>query len=152
MNSLYDLLKESAVLYENLLELEHEKYDAVVKADINALDVVVSREQACYMKMRGLEQKREKMLEAMGFGGETLSEIAELSDGENRPRMIEICEELKRQIAEVKEINDASRTMLEVRLHRVDKAMSMLGEKENTYSNKDTKDSSGKSLIISKKI
>ena len=87
MNSLHDLLKESTQLYSRLLELEHEKYDALIKADIETLDAIVSKEQAYYMKMRGDEQKREKLLKDMGFSGNTMREIIEMSQGEEKAKL-----------------------------------------------------------------
>ncbi|HAQ41612.1 MAG TPA: hypothetical protein DCM73_12805 [Clostridiales bacterium] len=152
MNTLYNLLKENAQLYGNFLELEHKKYDAVIKADIKALDEIVAKEQAYYLKMRGAEQKREQLSEVMGFGDKTLKEIIELSDDEEKPLLSDAYNELNELITEVKKINGMCKTLIEVRLHRVDKAMSQLGEKENTYTDIEHKPGKAKSLIISKKI
>ena len=115
MNSLYSMLKKSTQLYSSLLELEHEKYDAVIKADIETLDDIVSKEQAYYMKMRGDEQKREKLLESMGFSGKTLREIIDVSQGEEKVRLNDVFNELNDLLKEVKKINGMCRTLIEVR-------------------------------------
>ena len=67
-----DILNESADLYKSFLELEYEKHDAIIKNDIELLEDIVSKEQVYYMKMRGLDQKREKLIDSMGFKGMTL--------------------------------------------------------------------------------
>lgn len=152
MNSLYDLLKESAQLYGKLLELEHEKYDAIIKADIKMLDDIVSKEQACYMKMRGDEQKREKLLVKLGFGDMTLREIIDLSQGEEKTMLSDAYNELSELLKEVKKINEMCRTLIEIRLRRVDNVLSQLGETENTYTDAEHKNSKAKSRIISQKI
>ena len=152
MNSLYDLLKESTQLYSRLLELEHEKYDAVIKADIETLDDIVSKEQAYYMKMRGDEQKREKLLKEMGFSGKTMREIIDTSQGEEKIRLNDAYNEFNELLKEVKKINGMCKTLMEVRIRRVDNALSRLGEKENTYTDAEHKNGNAKSLIFSKKI
>lgn len=152
MNSLYDLLKESTQLYGNLLELEYEKYDAVIKADIKLLDSIVAKEQVYYMKMRGAEQKREQLIEKMGYDNKTMREIIELSDEEQKTMLNDAYDEFNKVITEVKKINGMCKTLIEVRLRRVDKAMSLLGEKENTYAEMERKNGNAKSLLISKKI
>lgn len=151
MEKLKKLLEESADLYTNFLELEYEKYDTVLKNDIETLDDIVSKEQAFYLKMRGLEQKREKLIDSMGMSGKTLKEIIELL-GDEKSILIEDFDKLNNIISEVKKISHMCKTLLEVRLHRIDKAMSQLGEKDNTYTNGEIKKTNGKSLIISKKI
>ncbi len=152
MNLLYDFLKEGTQLYSNLLDLEYEKYDAVIKADIKTLDDIVAKEQAYYMKMRGNEQKREKMLEKKGLEGKTLREIIDMSQGEEKTMLNDAYNELNELLKEVKKINGMCRTLIEVRLRRVDNALNELGEKENTYTDTEHKNGSAKSLMISKKI
>jgi flagellar biosynthesis/type III secretory pathway chaperone len=151
MNSLYDLLKESTQLFSKLLELEHEKYDAVIKANIEMLDDIVSDEQAYYLKMRGDEQKRENLLEEMGCSGKTLREIIDMSQGEEKTKLRDAYKEFNELLKEVKKINRMCRTLIEVRLRRIDSVLSQLGE-NNTYTDMKHKDNNAKSLMISKKI
>ncbi|MGD9569214.1 MAG: flagellar protein FlgN [Sedimentibacter sp.] len=150
MDRLLELLGESAELYKNFLELEYKKYDTVIKNDIEVLDDIVSKEQAFYLKMRGIEQQREKIVDAMGYKNKSLKEIIETDTKENL-KLKEKYEELSKVIAEVKKISSLCKTLIEVRMHRIDKTLEQLGEKENTYSNNQTSIKT-KSLILSKKI
>lgn len=150
MDELIELLKECAEVYKQFLELEYEKYDIVIKNDIETLDDIVSKEQVVFLKMRGLEQKREKLIISMGMSGKTFKEIIDYLD--NDEKLLSEYEKLRSIISEVKKISSLCKTLIEVRLHRLDKAMSQLGESENTYRNKEIKNSSAKSLIISKKV
>lgn len=152
MNTLYTVLNESTQIYREFLELEYKKYDAILKADIETLDDLVSKEQVFYLKIRGLEQKREHLIETLGFKDKTLKEIIEISNNEQKQILLDIYNELNKLITEVKKINNLSKTLIEVRLHRVDKAMTQLGEKQNTYARNERKNSNVKSLMISKKF
>lgn len=149
-----DILKESADLYKSFLELEYEKYDAVIKNDVDALDDIVSKEQVYYMKMRGVDQKREKFVDAMGCKGMTLKEIIETNKIKNNGELIEKYNEFSEIIQEVKKINSLCKTLIEVRMHKIDDALVQLGERDKTYSNTTTenKNNSGKSLMFSKKV
>ncbi|WP_313341629.1 flagellar protein FlgN [Sedimentibacter sp.] len=147
-----DILKESTDLYKSFLELEYKKYDAVIKNDIELLDDIVSKEQVHYMKMRGLDQKREKLVDAMGCKGMTLKEIIKTDKIQDNNELTEKYNELSEIIFEVKKINSLCKTLIEVRMHKIDDALVQLGEKDNTYSNTENKNNNGKSLIFSKKI
>ena len=148
MDTLYELLKENSELYKIFLDLEYKKYDAVIKNDIKALDDIVSKEQAYYLKIRGIEQKREKLMDSLGMTGKTLKEII---DSTRNDILEDQYEELNNTITELKKINSLLKTLIKVRLNRIDKKMISLGEKENTYSN-GKNNSIQKSLLISHKI
>lgn len=151
MNKLIELLDDSAKIYKNFLELEYKKYDAVIKNDIEALEDIVSQEQAHYMKMRGIEQKREKLLYSMGYKDKSLKEIIEVFEENDKTLLNEKYEEFSKTIAEVKKIVSLCKTLIEVRMHRINKVMEQLGEKGNTYSLAENKNNS-KSVLFSKKI
>ncbi|WMJ78586.1 MULTISPECIES: flagellar protein FlgN [unclassified Sedimentibacter] len=151
MDVLIKLLEESSNLYKNFLELEYKKYDTVIKNDIETLDDIVSKEQAYYLKIRGIEQKREKLLDSMGYKNMTLKEVIEAADDKKAAMLKEKYEEFAKIIAEVKKISDLCKTIIKVRMHRIDRAIKQLGEKENTYTVQESKNKT-KSLLLSKKI
>lgn len=152
MKTLCEILREGAELYGNFLELEYKKYDAVIKDDTALLDEIVAEEQVFHLKMRGLEQRKTRHLEEIGMKNKTLKEIIELSKDESKKLLTESYDELYGLISEVKKISSLCKTVIEVRLRRIDKAMSSLGQNENTYSKEEAKDSGTKSLLLSKKI
>ena len=152
MDELVKLLEESADLYQGFLELEYKKYDAVVKNEIETLDDIVSKEQVFYLKIRGLEQKREKLIESMGMKGKTLKEIIDATDtlDEGKTALTEKHEQLSAIVSETKKISSMCKNVLEVRMHRVDKALSQLGEKQSTYTNGEIKHNNSKSIFSQK--
>ena len=152
MKTLYEILMESTELYNNFLELEYKKYETIIKDDTLNLDDIVVKEQAFYLKMRGLEQKRIIHIEEMGMKNKTLKEIIELSDVENKTILKEAYDKLFKLITEVKKISNLCNTVIEVRLRRIDRATSQLGQNEKTYSKEDVKNNNSKSFLLSKKI
>jgi ribosome assembly protein YihI (activator of Der GTPase) len=150
-NALYALLIEYTEIYENAVKLEYEKYDASVKNDIVKLNEVISKEQVFYLKMKGLEQKREKLTLSMKVKDKSLKEIIELYEGDNKIRLKSECDRLNKALVDFKKINNECKTIIDIRLHRINNVMSKLGQKENTYTN-NSKHSNIKSNILSKKI
>lgn len=151
MNTLCELLKENNEIYKMLLELEYDKYEAVIKNDVISLDNIVSQEEVYYLQMKGIEHKREKLLNSLGLSGKTLKEIIDAAENEFKTNLQEEFEELNNTIKELKKINELLKTIIEVRLRRINKGLSNLGEKENTYSNDKSKNAT-EGLLISQKI
>lgn len=121
MKELLDILDESTNLYNHLFELEQQKYDSLLKNDIIKLDEVVAKEQVSYLKMRGLEQKREKLITSLGFKDKTLKEIIELiKDIEYKSKLTEKYKELNKLILDIKNINSLCKTLIEARLQGIE--------------------------------
>lgn len=151
MDTLYELLKENIQIYKLFLELEYNKYDAVIKNDIISLDDIVSKEEVYFLKMKVIENKREKHLNSLGLRGKTLKEIIDFSEHKYKIILQKQFEELNNTIMELQKINSLSKTVVEVRLRRIDKELINLGEKENTYSNNKSKNTK-EGILISQKI
>ena len=151
MNNLCELLKENNEIYKMFLELEYDKYEAVIKNDVISLDNIVSQEEVYYLQMKGIEHKREKLLNSLGLSGKTLKEIIDAAENEFKTNLQEEFEELNNTIKELKKINELLKTVIEVRLRKINKEMSNLGENKNTYTNDKSKNAT-EGLLISQKI
>ena len=144
MDSLYQLLKEYTEIYKMFLELEYDKYEAVIEDDVIALDNIVSQEEVYYLQMKGIEHKREKLLNSLELSGKTLKEIIDAAENESKIK-------LQEQFEELNKINDLLKIVIEVRLRRINNKMNNLGEKENIYTNDKSKNVT-EGLLISHKI
>lgn len=150
-DALYALLKEYIEIYENAVKLENEKYNASVKNDLLKLNEVISKEQVIHLQMKGLEQKREKLTLEMKMSDKTLKEIIELFDGENKINLKSEYDRLNKALNSLKKINDEVKTIIDVRLNRINNVMFKLKQKENTYT-ENSKHHNVKSSVLSKKI
>jgi len=157
-DTLYALLNESAETYESFIKIEYEKYDAVARDDIKKLDEIIETEQVFYMKMKGQEQKRNKLVQNMGFEDKTLKEIIEIikiEENDENHEFKKVYDRLFKALNDFKKINSECKTLIEVRLHRIENVMIELGKKENReyiYTNADNKKDYFKNHIVSKKI
>lgn len=123
MEILYELLRENNAIYKLFLELEYKKYEAVINNDIISLDDIVSDEEVYYLKMKNIEHKREKHLNSLGLKDMTLKEIMDSLEHEYKTILQEQYNELNNTIKELKKINSLLKTVVEVRLRRIDNDM-----------------------------
>ncbi|MBP1925764.1 hypothetical protein J2Z76_001625 [Sedimentibacter acidaminivorans] len=152
-DSLCDILKESTETYENLVKLEYDKYDLMIRDDINRLDEIISKEQVFYLKIKGLEQRRQKATRNINMQDKTLKEIIESSSNEEEKYKLKLeYDRLFKVLLDLKKVNSKCKTLIEIRLHRIDNAISKIGEKENTYTNVENQKNKIKNYLISKKI
>ena len=65
MDSLVEVLEEENVQYEKLVELSKDKKDAIIKADIEALERITGEEQDVSSYLRNLDIRRDSVLKDM---------------------------------------------------------------------------------------
>ena len=65
MDSLVEVLEEENVQYEKLVELSKSKKDAIIKADIGALERITGEEQEVSSNLRNLDIRRDSVLKDM---------------------------------------------------------------------------------------
>lgn len=141
-DSLYKILAENLKLYEDFVKIEYEKYASIANDDIKKLDEIIEKEQVNYLKAKVLEQKRIKITEGMGMKDKSMKEIIAACQDGCKSEIQPLYEKLFKTLEEFKKVNGECKTLLEVKLHRIDKLKNKQGEKEDNL----------KSQMISRKI
>ncbi len=78
------IIDEYITLMDKLIDFEQEKLQAVKVKDLKKLDAFLKEEQAYLLKLRGLDQKREKLQKQLGAEGLTYRQIIERTEGDTR--------------------------------------------------------------------
>ena len=112
---------------ERLAELARNKMDAVRRDDLVALDQVLNQEQAMALAMRGLEQKRLKLLKELGWNDLPLRDVPDHYPSELRLRAKEAVQELQRECQVYQGAAEAARHTLEINLHEIEKVVAGSG-------------------------
>lgn len=135
LNEFSEVIRRYIEVFERLIPLEQRKLDVVRQNRISQLEDIGSKEQAEALAMRGLEQKREKAQEALGFQGLSFQEILERLPAEQKQDMKSLFNELAGKVREFQSLSDSSRSIMEVNLHSINK---MIAEQKQgrgqTYS------------------
>lgn len=116
-------LEELSGLLERMSQTARNKLMAAREGDLTALDECMKQEQAYSMSLRGMDQKRDKMLAAMGLTGVTLSALADHYPEELQMQASKAAEQAMNRYEEYLSAADAARTTMECALRDIDRMM-----------------------------
>lgn len=105
---------------EELTGVEQEKIRAVNERDLPTVEQCMKKEQVCSLNLRGLDQKREKLMDQLGMRGVPLREIMSRCPPGAEQETKEAAEALRRQYAIFQTTSEASRNALEIHLHIIE--------------------------------
>lgn len=123
LSFLEDLLRE----LNRLTEIGKEKLAAVQNHELDALNECIKQEQAVSLTLRGLEQKRVKLLAALGCENVPLSEMPRRCPEAYRGRTQELVDQLLRAEKILKSVQTPSRTIMERDLRAIRKELESRG-------------------------
>lgn len=106
---------------EELTDLERTKALAVGRSDLEELEECMKREQVMSLSLRGLDQKREKLLAALGLTGVPLRDLAERAPESVRMEAKAAAEKLRQKYEVFQSASDVARNTLECNLHAIEK-------------------------------
>ncbi len=114
-------LDKLADTLDKLTALEREKTAAVSRGDLAAVDGCMKREQVFSLNLRGLDQKREKLLAQLGLAGSTLSQLESQSPPEAILETKKTAEKLRQRYQVFQSASEVARNALECNLHEIEK-------------------------------
>lgn len=115
------LLENLGGKLEELTDLERTKALAVGRSDLEELEECMKREQVMSLSLRGLDQKREKLLAALGLTGVPLRDLAERAPEGVRMEAKAAAEKLRQKYEVFQSASDVARNTLECNLHAIEK-------------------------------
>lgn len=121
------LLSDLSRQFSQLSDLAREKAMAVRKDDLMALDEVLKQEQALALSLRGQEQKRLALVQALNLEGVPLARLASSYPPDMQLQAKEAAEGLARQYQIYCSAAEAARNTLECNLHEIEKTLALLG-------------------------
>ena len=116
------LLDSLAGIMGQLTEIEQEKTAAVSRGDVNAVDDCMKREQALSMSLRGMDQKRERMLAQLGLKNISLRELEDHAPEGMKMETKATAEKLRQSYALFQGVSQLARDTLECHLRAIEKA------------------------------
>ncbi len=112
----------------SLTETEQHKADAAANNRHDLIDSFLNPEQAMIMKLRGLEQKRLKLTEGLGWKGLTFRQLLDQADSEQREVLAPLFTALDDRLRQLTDIREASDRIIQLRLRELQTA---LGQEES---------------------
>ena len=116
-----DYLEELGGILEKLTFTAKEKTMAARVGDLVKVDACMKQEQIYSLSLRGMDKKREKMLEEMGLQGVTLSQMKDHYPPELRDRAAKTVEKTQASYEVYLSASNAAKTTMEMALRDIDR-------------------------------
>jgi len=132
-NSFCEVIKEMLALFSDLIGFENKKLDAIAANDVALLDQYMKDEQVYLLKMKGLEQKREKVQEQLGAAGLSFSELIGRFSGPEQDALNALYDELSAKTTEVKDAVTGTKRYIDLHLNSITALLEKLEGNAATY-------------------
>lgn len=103
-----------------IARVEETKTEAAAGKRHELLDGCIQEEQALLLKLRGLEQHRMKLQQALGWDSLTLQQILEKASGEQAETLTPLFQQLEQQLNRLLYAHQNAEQIIKVRLHELE--------------------------------
>lgn len=128
------ILQETNHFLMEVTQVEQKKYEATLENNVLVVEDCMKKEQALLLRLKGLDKKRERALQALGKPDATFREmIATLPETERAP-LENMFAQMQQNLKKYKEVERNAQNALEVHVHCIDKKLEQLqGNKGKIY-------------------
>lgn len=133
------IIEEFIEFFDGLISIEQEKLDAATKNQVTFVEECMHKEQAAILRLRGLEQRREKEQEQLGMTGYTFRQILECAPPDAVDTLSPLFDQLSDQVRMMQSLSDSAKDIIEVNLHMIQSSLSKKAPGGETYSSSGTK-------------
>ena len=150
--TLISFLGELLEFYREFLKLEADKQAELQNGRLDRLDARMKEEQAYVLRARGLELRRQKLMERTPQPKATFRELIVLISPARQEKAREIYEELSSVLLELRETNQKSSRLAGIKLRQVSAILAKLENRPDFPEPYGEKAGGRPSEIFSKKI
>lgn len=143
LSNFTDIIKEFIDFFDELIAIEQEKLDAATRNQVSFVEDCMHKEQAAILRLRGLEQKREKEQERLGMGGYTFRQILEHASEDDVNTLNPLFNQLSDQVRMMQSLSESAKDIIEVNLHMIQSSLAKKAPGGETYSASGTKKENG---------
>lgn len=117
---LLHFFKRYLAFYNDFYDIESQKYKDISSNIVKSLPLHVKKEEVYFLKSKGLELERDRLLEKAGCSQITFQQLIPLIDAEVQEDLKKVYEELSQVLLNLKDINLRCNKLTQLRLHRVE--------------------------------
>jgi hypothetical protein len=127
-----NLMEEYNELLDRLLDLEEAKIKIIASGGSVGLNSCMKDEEAEMLRMKGLDRKREKLLEETNQQGKTFREIVDMQAAVQKTELQPLYIDMREKTHHLKKLTESTAGMIESRLIRVEHTIREMNG-SNTY-------------------
>lgn len=120
---------------EHLIQIGQQKIDAVRSHDLDELNTCIRQEQAISLSLRGMDQKRQKILSALGMEQVPLRKLADCCPKEFQAETACLIEKILRDNHIIESIQTPVRSVLEQELRLIQSELEARGVEQDRNPN-----------------
>lgn len=109
--------------FQQLVAIEQEKLQAVTEGNLALLNDCMRKEQAASLALRGLEQQRNQWVTKLGLPAGPLSDLPNVCPAPYRGQATQVVRTVLDQFRVLEGAREASRSLLEGQLHKIEKTL-----------------------------
>lgn len=128
------IIEEFIDFFDNLIPIEQEKLEAAIKNRVSFVEECMHKEQAAVLRLRGLEQKREREQEKLGMKDYTFRQILEKVPEDVSSVLKPLFDRMSEQVTQFQSISDNAKDIIEVNLHVIQSSLAGNSPGRETYS------------------
>lgn len=117
------IMEELICFFDDLIPIEQEKLDAVINNRVSFVEECMHKEQAAVLRLRGLDQKREKEQASLGMKDYSFRRILEEVPKDTSAVLKPLFDQLSDQVRMYQSISSNAKDMIEVNLHTIQSAI-----------------------------
>lgn len=130
------ILEKEFLLCTRLMELLQREKEVIVSLDPSALEQLLREKEEITTSIKVCDETREKILEALGFKGKTITEVAALADMVYRKRLDALASRFSVIIRNISELNQFNSKLIEKSLYYIRTSSNFLGTFDISPSSK----------------
>lgn len=158
INSVIEILESQAKIYEKLIKHSEQMQKAIIKNDVNEINILIQAETALTMKFSTLEKKRAKLVKQIAistkYTGDNFNiiEMKKFASTEQVAKLSSLEDRMSKIIIKLDSLNSTNSKLIKNRLDIVDFSLDYLGLANNGIYDNKTKNKKNQSKLIDESI
>lgn len=128
------LMEEFVTFFDELIPIEQDKLDAAIKNRVSFVEECMHKEQAAVLRLRGLEQRREREQKQLGMENYTFRQILEKVPDDTASALRPLFDQISERVRQFRSVSDNAKEVIELNLHEIQSALAAEESGRETYS------------------
>lgn len=131
MEKFKDIIRQTITAIKQFTEIEQTKLNAAAESSLTTIESCMTKEQAMVLRMRGLDNERNKWQNDNGYGGLTFRQMLDKVTPEERTELEPLFNELSESIKLFQDVRKGAEQIIRTNLYVVNKKLEQQGRGYN---------------------
>jgi flagellar FlgN protein len=158
INEVINILESQAIIYDKLIKYSEQMQVAIIKDEVNDINILIQAEAALTMKFSALEKKRDKLVKqcanSVQYRGDNFNivEMKKIASADQVAKLDLLEDRMSKIIIKLNSLNSTNGKLIKNRLDIVNFSLNYLGLSNNGIYDNKTKNKHKQSKLIDESI